>query len=138
MNEDIPSSDNIAILCNNSLIGQAYAVFAAPVEAMKQQGLIKMWCVAAGQQGKHILHMLAQRALLEYEEEEIEIEWLPPGKTLTAAYGELTVSLEEGVVLVMDRENQITLIAQNGVNILMMLREFHRYATRMIRLDIRP
>jgi hypothetical protein len=40
-------------------------------------------------------------------------------------------------VLAMDRENRIVLIAQGGVDILTMLREFHRYATRMIRLDIR-
>ncbi len=137
MNEDNTSSDNITIFCNDNLISQAYAVFAAPVEARERQGLIKMWCVASGQQGKYILHTLAKRALLEYEEEEIGDERLPPGTTFIIAHDELTVSFTEGVVLAMDRENRIALIAQDGVNILTMLRAFHRYATRMIRLDIR-
>ena len=135
--EAVGSPDAISILCGDNLIGRAYAVFASPVEGQEQQGLIKMWSAAAGQQGKHVLHTLAQRALVGFEEEELEVDWQASDAAISVVYNGLTVSFSKGLVLAMDRGNRVALIAQESVDVMLMLRAFHRYATRMIRLDVR-
>ena len=59
------------------------------------------------------------------------------GAILEAIYNDMKLSITEGVFLTMDARNQIQVFTQEGVNVAAMLREFHRYATRMIRLDVR-
>ena len=131
------SKDIILVSCDGNLIGEATAVFAAPAEAKEQQGLIHMWSVAKGQQRKHILHTLAQRAMLDFEEKELIVGRQPVGTKLTSIYGKMEVSVVKGLVLMMDTENRIKLFVHKEVDILPMLRAIQRYATRMIRLDVR-
>jgi hypothetical protein len=131
------SKDTILISCNNNPIGQATALFVAPVEAKEQQGLIQMWSVAKGQQGKHILHALAQRAIFDFEEKALITDWQAKGAKLTSVYAKTEVSIIKGLVLMVDTENHIKLFAHKEVDIMPMLRAIQRYATRMIRLDVR-
>jgi len=116
---------------------KADALIGAPVGAKRQQGLIQMWSVAPGQQGKYILHTLAQRALVELEDETIPINRVPAGIIFRSVYRDMQLSFPEGVLLVMDNQNRIRVFAHEGIHVTGMLREFHRYATRMIRLDVR-
>jgi hypothetical protein len=131
------SKDIILISCNSNLIGEATALFVAPVEAKEQQGLIQMWSVAKGQQGKHILHTLAQRAMFDFEERALITEWQAEGAKLTSVDAKMEVSIIKGLVLMVDTENHIKLFAHKEVDIMPMLRAIQRYATRMIRLDVR-
>ena len=131
------SKDIILISCNGNLIGEATAVFVAPAEAREQQGLMQMWSVAKGQQGKHILHTLAQRAMFDFEEKDLIADWQPVGANLTSVYGEMGVSVVKGLVLIMDIDNRIKLFAHKEIDIMPILRAIQRYATRMIRLDVR-
>jgi len=96
-----------------------------------------MWSDAGGQQGKYILYALAQRALAEYEDQELDIRRYPSGTVLEAIHEDLRLSLSEGAVLFMDGAHRIGLHAHEGTDVVAMLRAFHRYATRMIRLDVR-
>jgi len=131
------SKETLVVFCNGNLLGRATALFVAPVEAKEQQGLIKMWSLAKGQQGKHILHALAQRALFDFEENTLIADWQPVGANLTSVYGKMEIFIVKGLVLMMDEENRIKLFAHKEVDIMPMLRAIQRYATRMIRLDVR-
>ena len=131
------SKDTILLSCNSNLIGQATALFVAPAEAKEQQGLIQMWSVAKGYQGKHILHTLAQRALFDFEEKALITDWQPKGAKLISVYGKMEISIVKGLVLMMDTENRIKLFVHKEVDIMPMLRVIQRHATRMIRLDVR-
>ena len=134
---NMTSKDLILISCNGNLIGEATAVFVAPEDARVQQGLMQMWSVAKGQQGKHILHTLAQRAMFDFEEKDLIADWQPVGANLTSVYGEMGVSVVKGLVLIMDIDNRIKLFAHKEIDIMPILRAIQRYATRMIRLDVR-
>jgi len=129
--------DTITILIANEQTKTADTLIGAPVQGMVQQGLIQMWSVASGQQGKYILHTLAQRALVELEDKTIETFHYPAGTILEAIYNDMKLSFSEGVLLAMDASNRIQVFTQEGVKVAAILREFHRYATRMIRLDVR-
>jgi hypothetical protein len=131
------SKETILISCNGHLLGQVTALFIAPVGVEKQQGLIQMWSVAKGHQGKHILHTLAQRALFEFEEMTLIPNWQPVDTIMTFTYGKMETSLVNGLALMMDKENLIKLFVHKGVEIIPMLRIIYRHATRMIRLDVR-
>jgi hypothetical protein len=139
MNEEnaVISKDIILISCNGNPIGEATAVFAAPAEAGEQQGLMQMWSVDKGQQGKHTLYTLAQRAIFDFEEQALITDRQEKGATLTSVYGKMEVSVVKGLVLMMDAENHIKLFVHKEVDIMPMLRAIQRYATRMIRLDVR-
>lgn len=95
-----------------------------------------MWSNAGGQQDKHVLYTLAQRALIELEDCELSVIRHPPGKIMTVDHGDLEISFPEGAVLFMTKRNQIGVHVHEGINVFAMLRAFHRYATRMIRLDV--
>jgi len=127
----------IRIFINRVQIKIVNALLGAPVDARAQQGLIQMWSVSSGQQGKYILHTLAQRALVEMEDNTLEMLFYPAGTILEAIYNDMKLSITEGALLTMDNSNKIQVFAQEGVKVAAMLREFHRYATRMIRLDLR-
>ena len=115
---------------------KAVSYFASPVEGVKQQGQIRMISNAEGQQGKHVLYMLAQRALIDFEEKVLSIVPLPSGVSLEVPFEGKSISIVQGAALAMDSQNQIKLFIHEGVEARPMLVAFHRMATRMIRLDV--
>ncbi len=127
----------LTIVIDGDITDTADALFAGTADAVSQQGLIRMWATAGGEQEKHILYALAQRALLEFEDGELDMIQYPPGTILIADYDDLKVSFPEGAVLFVAEGHRTGLHIHEGINVVAMLRAFHRYATRMIRLDVR-
>jgi hypothetical protein len=126
----------LTIAIDGGIIARPDALFAGPRDATSQQGLIRMWSDAGGQQEKNILYTLAQRALLEMEDRDLSIDRYASGTIIEATYGDLEVSMPEGAVLFLAEGNRVGLHVHEGINVLRMLTAFHRYATRMIRLDV--
>jgi len=125
------------IAVNSSMaIDSVEALFAGPAGCIGQQGLIHMWSDTPGQQKKHILYALGQRALIELEDNELQLYQHPEGAILAAIDGDRKVSFAAGGVLYMSNGNRIGLHIHDGLNAAGLVRAFHRYATRMIRLDI--
>lgn len=127
----------IVVTVDATILTRADALFAAPEEAEQQQDLMRMWSASESSQGKFTLHTMAQRALFDFEDNELSVQRLEPEKSITASFGGETVVVTSGVVLAMDNENRLSLYAHEGVDALNILRAIHRYATRMIRLDVR-
>ena len=118
------------------IIDSVEALIAGPAEGVNRQELIRMWSDTPGQQKKHILYALAQRALLEWEDHELGEAIHPKDSVISAEYGNRKISFTAGAVLYMAEGNRIGLHIHTGLNTGGLLRAFHRYATRMIRLDI--
>ena len=122
---------------DNMAVDLAEALFAGPADCIRQQGLIHMWSKAAGRQKKHVLYALGQRALMELEDGELLLYPHPKGAILSAMDGERKLSLTAGGILYMSNKNRIGLHIHEQLNAAGLVRAFHRYATRMVRLDIR-
>lgn len=127
----------ITLLAGERCHARVSALLAAPRQVEKQQDAITMWSTDASPHAKHTLHALAQRAAFDVEDHELVPEWQPRGTILRAVFGEHEVAIHDGVLVGLDASNQIIVLAQAGVPLLSILRVIHRYATRMIRLDIR-
>jgi hypothetical protein len=132
----MPTTPTLSVALDGDILDTAEAVFAGPPDGISQQGLIRMWSSARGQQSKHILYVLSQRALLDMEDQELSVNRYPDGRVLQVIHGDLSLALPEGAVLYMTEANRIGVHVHDGINVVGMLRAFHRYATRMIRLDI--
>ncbi len=126
----------ISISVDEKEMYRAIACFASPAEGIKQQGQIRMISNAEGQQGKHVLYMLAQRALIDFDEKVLPVISLSSGIPLEIPFEERHISVEQGAVLAMNNQNQIKLFIHKGVDARPMLVAFHRMATHMIRLDV--
>ncbi len=126
----------VPIFADGRKVFRAIACLASPLEGLRQQGLIKMVGGGGSKQGKHILYMLTQRALLDFEEKVLEVQQLRHGAILVIPLESGEITLSEGAALAMDKENRVQLFIHKGLKIRPMLVAFHRMATRMIRLDI--
>lgn len=111
------------------------ALLATPEEGLQRQGLMRT-LGGGGQQGKHVIYMMAQRALLDFEESELDVQWVKSSAKIEIPLEPKALSLVRGAVLVMDRKNSIRLFLHEGLEIRPVLVAFHRAATRMIRLDV--
>jgi len=127
----------ITISADNDALIAAVAVLAAPEEAIEKQDLIRMVSIDKGSQGKFTLHTMAQRALFEFEDGELPIQWMPAGARLRARFSDQDLEVLCGVIVALSETNHVQVYAHNGVAVKQLLRAIHRYATRMIRLDVR-
>jgi hypothetical protein len=89
---------------------------------------------SADAHSKHEFHAMAQIALTRFEDGELDIE---------AVHGPLTVEwkneleiITAGVVVFLDPERNLHLIAHPGQDPKKLLQAAHRFFTRWIRLDI--
>ena len=121
--------DNVPITASSFL--------AAPGESSQKQDLIRMGSLDEGPQGKFTLHTLAQQALFDFEDHELSVQWLPAGAIMRTVFGGQEISITQGVIVALEENNHITLLAHQGINVAMLLRAIHRCATHMIRLDVR-
>lgn len=128
--------DDLLITVDGNEVCRAVACLISPIEGLKRQGLMRSASVAKGQQGKHVLYMMAQRALIDLEEDALELVFLEAGQSLECPIDGRVVSVKQGAILSVDRENRIRLSIHREVPIRKMLVAFHRMATRMIRLDV--
>ena len=125
-----------AIRVDGIAINTINAFMAGPAKATSQQGLIRMGTDTGGQQGKHVLYTLSQRALVEYEDQELEMARLPVCRSLVVRHDDLAYAFPQGAALFMDIDSRIGFLYHTGINAHGMLKAFHRYAMRMIRLDV--
>ena len=130
--------NEISILIDGREAFKAMACIASPGKGVTQQGLIRMMGGGGGQQGKHVLYMLAQRALMDFEEKTLEVEQVETDSPIEVnpGSGSKVITLENGATLAMDSENRIRFWAHKGLDPRSVLVAFHRMATRMIRLDV--
>ncbi len=123
------------ILVDGEKVFNGVAVLAMPEEGLQQQGLIRV-LGGGGQQAKHVVYMMAQRALLDFEESALEIRWLDSSSMLEIPLKPRPISLTRGAVLAMNEDNEIRFFLHEGLAGRPVLVAFHRLATRMIRLDV--
>jgi len=123
------------ILVDDHKIFRGIAVLATPEEGLRQQGFIRV-LGGGGQQAKHVVYMMAQRALLDFEESALEIQWLKPSSVMVIPLEPAPLSLTRGAVLAMNEGNEIRFFIHEGLEIRPFLVALHRLATRMIRLDV--
>ena len=130
--------NEISILIGGRVVFMAIACIASPEKGITQQGLIRMMGGGGGQQGKHVVYMLAQRSLLDFEEKILKVEHVDTNTLLEVdpGSGSKVFKLENGAILAMDSENRIRFWAHEGLDPRSVLVVFHRMATRMIRLDV--
>ncbi len=130
--------DEISILIDGREVFKAMACIASPGKGVAQQGLIRMMGGGGGQQGKHVLYMLAQRALMDFEEKTLEVEQVKTDSLIEVnpGSGSKVFKLDNGATLAMDSENRIRFWAHEDLDPRSVLVAFHRMATRMIRLDV--
>ncbi len=134
--KSVTCEDDLLITVDGNGVCRAVTCLISPIEGLKRQGLIRSASVVKGQQGKHVLYMMAQRALIDFEEGALELVFLEAGRSLECPIDGRAVSISQGAILSVDRENRIRLYIHREVPVRKMLVAFHRMATRMIRLDV--
>ncbi len=127
--------NHITIRMGDREVFKAVTGIASPAEGVKQLGLIRIMG-GGGQQKKHVVYMMAQRAMVDFEEKALEIERVDPATPLTIDPGGTPFTVPNGAVLAMNDENRIRFWIHAELEIRPMLVAFHRMATRMIRLDV--
>ncbi len=109
---------------------------AGSIESLARQRMIKMYSLEQETYGKHVLFTMAQRAVFDFDEGLITVEWKLPGSIINISYAGTSVCLTNGLLLSADNKNNLCLIAHKNVPVHKLLDSFLRCASRMIRLDI--
>ncbi len=130
-------STALAVVVDQTEAGIAGALFCAPQACLEQQGLIRMLSVDRGTQEKFTLHTLAERAMMDFSDGVLLPTTLEQHTRLAVQQGEDLLDVENGLVLALLTDGQVGLWVHEGLALRDVLREVHRYATRMIRLDVR-
>jgi hypothetical protein len=126
----------LTIAIDGRIVAWPEAFIAGPAEAIERAGLIRMGSTARGQQEKHVLYALAQRALVALEDADLLIQRHSADRKLSVDYGDLTFACRKGSVLFVDGAQRICVHSHDDVKVAAMLKAFYRYAARMIRLDL--
>ena len=126
--------DSITIRFEDDSIKECSSTIIILESAMIEAGYIKTLTTNSTAHAKHEFHALAQMALSQYQEGELEVE---------AVYGPLTIqwkneieTITDGVVVFLDLQGSLHLIGTSGQNVHKLLQLAHRFCTRWVRLDI--
>lgn len=129
MNEDaitIRFEDGTVTACRRAII--------IPESAIIEAGYIKTLTAHSTTHSKHEFHAIAQMALFQFQEGELEFEAFDG--PLTIQWKSEVETIAAGVVVLLDSQGDLHLIGNSGQQAKKLLQLAHRFCTRWIRLDI--
>jgi len=115
-----------AVECTNLIV--------APETSLRQAGYIKTLTTQEGADAKHKFFALAQMALYQYEDKELEAEMFT--SPISIRHDQEEEELENGLIICQDQEGRLRLLAHRETNIAKLLEVTNRFCTRWVRLDI--
>ncbi len=126
--------DSIIIRFEDDTMTECSSAIIIPENAMMEAGYIRTLTTNSTAHSKHEFHAIAQIALSQFQEGELEVE---------AVYGPFTIqwkneieTITAGVVVFRDLQGNLHLIGNSGQNVNSLLQLAHRFCTRWVRLDI--
>lgn len=105
-----------------------------PEKAISEAGYIRTMTANASAHSKHAFHAMAQMAFYQFQDGELDVETVHG--PVTVAWKEHLETFHSGMVIAVDAQGGLCLIAQEGQNIKKLLEAAHRFCTRWVRLDI--
>ena len=114
----------------------AQAVILVPNFAAELNEKTVVMVAGSDAQAKHAVHALAEMALLDFEDEELEMETLSEGSTVVAKFKDCEEFMGVGIVIARDEEGKTRLFGHEEADVYRLLKFAHRYCTRWVRLDI--
>ncbi len=126
--------DAIMIRFEDDKVTECSSAIIIPERAMIEAGYIRTMTTNVNAHSKHEFHAMAQMALFQFKDGELDVE---------TVHGLLTVSWKDeveriiaGLVIFLDSQGHLHLIAHSGQNARKLLEVAHRFCTRWVRLDI--
>lgn len=126
--------DAIMIRFEDDKVTECSSAIIIPERAIIESGDIRTMTTNVNAQSKHEFHAIVQMALFQFKDDELGIE---------TAYGPLTVRWKDeveriiaGLVIFLDSQGHLHLIAHSAQNAKKLLEVAHRFCTRWVRLDI--
>jgi len=105
-----------------------------PERAITEAGYIRTMTTNAAPHSKHEFHAMAQIALSRFEDRELGIQTIHG--PLTVEWKNEVETITAGLVVVLDLQGNLHLIAYSDQDAKKLLQAAHRFFTRWIRLDI--
>ncbi len=126
--------DSITIRFEDDTVTEGSSAIIIPERATIEAGYIRTLTTNSTAHSKHEFHAIAQMALFQFQDGELEVE---------AVYGPLTIqwknrieTITAGVVVFLDSQGNLHLIGNSDQNVDKLLQLAHRFCARWIRLDI--
>jgi hypothetical protein len=105
-----------------------------PERAITEAGYIRTMTTNADADSKHEFHAMAQIALSRFQDAELDIEAVH--HPLTVGWKNEVETIAAGLVVFLDSQGNLHLIAHPGQDGKKLLQAAHRFFTRWVRLDI--
>jgi hypothetical protein len=128
------SKDAIIIRFEDDTVRECSSAIMIPERAITEAGYIKTMTSNANAHSKHEFHAMAQMALFQFKDGELDIETV--NGPLTVEWKNEVETMIAGLVVFVDAQGHLRLIAHSGQNAKKLLEVAHRFCTRWIRLDI--
>ena len=126
--------DSIAIRFEDGTVTECSSAIIIPERAMIEAGYIRTLTTNSTAHSKHEFHAIAQMALFQFQEGELEFETFQG--PLTIQWKNEIETVTAGVVVLLGSQGDLHLIGNSGQNVNKLLQLAHRFCTRWIRLDI--
>jgi hypothetical protein len=126
--------DAIIIRFENDTVTECRSAIMIPERAITEAGYIKTMTTNANAHSKHEFHAMAQMALFQFKDGELDIETLHG--PLTVEWKNEVETMIAGLVVLLDSQGHLHLMAHSGQNAKKLLEVAHRFCTRWVRLDI--
>ncbi len=126
--------DAIMIRFEDNTVRECSSAILIPERAITEAGYIKALTTNADADSKHEFHAMAQIALSRFEEGALDIETVHG--PLTVEWKNEVETTRAGLVVFLDAQGNLHLIAHPGQNAKKLLQAAHRFFTRWVRLDI--
>ncbi|MBW2108575.1 MAG: hypothetical protein JRI36_07930 [Deltaproteobacteria bacterium] len=110
-------------------------VILVGAEAVEHDGHITMLSANTGPNTKHEFYALAQTALIQFQDEELEIQ--PVKEPLRAQWADQAHDIASGLALCRTRNRRLHVMAHEGLPWRKLLEAANRFCTRWIQLDVR-
>jgi hypothetical protein len=130
----ILKKDAIIIRLEHDTVIECSSAIIVPERAIVEAGYIRTKTTNANAQSKHEFHAMAQMAFFRFQDGELDIEAVQG--PLTVEWKNEVVTMIAGLVVFLDPQGNLHVIAHSGQNAKQLLGVAHRFCTRWVRLDI--
>ena len=80
--------------------------------------------------------MVPEDEVVDFEDEQLELELLPEGSTVHAKFKDSDESMGPGIVIARDADGKTRLFGHDEADVYRLLKFANRYCTRWVRLDL--
>jgi hypothetical protein len=103
--------------------------------ALEEEGHITMLSSNSGPQTKHEFYALSQMALIQFQDEELEVSSVEA--PIKVARKNAVSEIASGMAISRTGDGELSVLAHTALPWRKLLETAHRYCTRWIRLDVR-